>query len=202
MKKDKLLILDCDGVLVRSETANRAYYNHLFARYGLPEVKLEDTKERHLLHTLSTPQVIDHFFPGDLKNEVTDYANTLEYLDFAEFIEPEPGWRETLIKLKVDTRICVATNRGRSAPLVIEKIGLGDCIEEILTVHHVKNPKPAPDLLLLALETFAMKKEAAFYVGDSELDRKASRAAGIKFIGFRIDGDFRIEHPSELEKMC
>ena len=32
----RLLILDCDGVLIRSEDANLAYYNHLFREFGLP----------------------------------------------------------------------------------------------------------------------------------------------------------------------
>lgn len=198
----KLLILDCDGVLVRSENANLAYYNHLFAMFGLPQVEKDDREKRKLLHTLSTPQVIKRFFPEEAGPRVQAYADTHEFLDFAELLEPEPGWIETLTELRERARICVATNRGRSAPQLIEMLGLANLVEEVFTVHHVANPKPAPDILLLALKTFATAREQALYVGDSELDRQASSGAGIKFVGFRIDGEFRIEYPGELKLMC
>lgn len=200
--KKRLLILDCDGVLVRSENANLAYYNHLFGMFGLPKVEEDDRAKRKLLHTLSTPQVIKRFFPEELGPRVQAYADTHEFLDFAELLEPEPGWVETLTEVSSRARVCVATNRGRSAPQLIEMLGLAPLVEEIFTVHHVANPKPAPDMLLLALETFGMGRETALYVGDSDLDRQASGGAGIKFVGFRTEGDFRIDHPSEIKIMC
>ena len=198
----KLLILDCDGVLVKSEAANLAYYNLMFRRFALPEVAQEDRASRRLLHTLSTPQVIEHFFPENLRPEVRVYAAGLEYETVAGMIEPEPGWVETLSSLKARMKVCVATNRGRSAPGVIEAVGLTDLVDHVFMVHDVKNPKPAPDLIELAISHFGVSADEAVYVGDSELDRKASMGAGVKFIGFRTEGDIRISHPCELESLC
>jgi HAD superfamily hydrolase (TIGR01509 family) len=202
MKNTDLLILDCDGVLARSEEANIAYYNDIFDRFDLPLVKEGDEGKRNQLHTLSTPQVIEAFIPEPLKAEATAYSNSLDYLEFAAFLTPEPGWAETLSHLKGCLKVCVATNRGRSAPQVIEKIGLSEHIERIFTVNDVKNPKPAPDLLLLASSHFRVPVEKAVYVGDSALDRQAAKAAGMTFIGFRTEGDKRIEDPGELLKLC
>ena len=39
--------------------------------------------------------------------------------------------------------------------------------------------------------------EAAL-VGDSDFDRRAARAAGVRFIGFRCDGEDRVDELAEL----
>jgi len=194
-------MLDCDGVLVRSEPANIAYYNRMFSHFSLREVTSSDEASRKLLHTLSTPQVIAHFFPPAIQAEAGDFAERLDFLEFSDLLMPEPGWKETLADLKGVVSICVATNRGQSAGKVLEAVGLCDRVERIFTVKMVRRPKPAPDLLELALATFGVGREKALYVGDSGLDREAARAAGVTFVGFRTDGDYRIDSPDELKSV-
>jgi phosphoglycolate phosphatase len=195
----KLLILDCDGVLVRSERANLAYYNHLFMTFGRPSVDEGEREKVLRLHTLSTPQVIDVFFPEELRGEVARYAASLEYETFGDLLEPEPGWDAVLPELSGRMSVCVATNRGRSAPAVVGAVGLAEWVEKIFTLHDVKNPKPAPDLLHLALDCFGRSPREAVYVGDSELDRRAAEAAGVPFIGYRLDATVSVSDPWELK---
>lgn len=198
----RLLILDCDGVLVRSEKANLAYYNRLFSLFALPEVRLDDRERMGLLHTLSTPQVIDRFFPDKMREEGKIAASGLEFSQFSGLLEEEEGWSGVLQGLKErGCAICVATNRGRSAADVLCAVGLAPWIERLFTICDVARPKPAPDLLLLALASFAARPEEALYVGDSGLDQAAARDAGVPFVGFRHPGDYRIDRPEELRAL-
>ncbi len=199
MDKLKLLILDCDGVLIRSKRANIAYYNHLLGHFGLSAVDENESDKVHLFHTLSTPQVVDIFFPKEVRGAVLAYTETLDFDLFADCIDVEPGWDEVLGRLGKNISICVATNRGKSAKTVIDAAGLTPYMEKIFTLVDVKNPKPAPDLLNLALSSFKVKPGEAIYVGDSEVDILAAKGAGVPFIGFRIESPLNICTPYELE---
>lgn len=195
----RLLILDCDGVLVRSERANLAYYNHLFTRFDQLPVDDGDREKMLRLHTLSTPQVIEAFFPEELREKAARYASSLEYETFSDLLEPEPGWDEVLPALSREMSVCVATNRGRSAHSVVVAVGVAAWVQKIFTLHDVKNPKPAPDLLELALDCFRREPCEAVYVGDSDLDRRAAASAGVPFIGFRLDAPVSVSNAWELE---
>lgn len=53
--------------------------------------------------------------------------------------------------------------------------------------------KPAPDLLLLALEKFNIIADEAVFIGDGRYDRDASRAAGIRYIHLEHDRSRPVE---------
>ena len=193
-----LLILDCDGVLIRSERANLAYYNHLFRAFGLPEVGEDDRERVGKLHTLSTPQVIDAFFPPGLRHRARELAREVDYTRFVPLLEAEPGWREVLAAREGFERVAVATNRGRSARTVLDAVGLLPLVDRVVTVEEVPRPKPHPDLLHRCLEVFGVPAAGTAYVGDSDLDRRAAAAAGVPFVGFGNGGAGAIREPREL----
>lgn len=195
----RLLILDCDGVLIRSERANLAYYNHLFRRFGLPEVAEDDRERFWLLHTLSTPQVIDAFFPPALREEGRGAAAALDFEPFVPYVEAEPGWTDTLARLRPSMRLAVATNRGSSARAVLSAVGVLSHLDFVVTIRDVARPKPDPDLLHAVLGHFGAAPEEALYVGDSELDRRAAAAARVPFLGFRTPDPPSITSPGALE---
>ncbi len=195
----RLLILDCDGVLIRSENANLAYYNHLFQAFGLPLVAPGDREAVGRLHTLSTPQVIEAFFPAQLRREGQEFALRSDFGPFLGQVEPEPGWREVLSRWRRWGRTAVATNRGASARTVLQAAGILDLLDRVVTIRDVARPKPHPDLLLEVLRHFGFRATEAVYVGDSELDRKASEGAGVRFLGFRTSQPPAAQDPAEVE---
>ncbi len=193
-----LLILDCDGVLIRSERANLAYYNHLFRAFGLPEVGGDDRERVRKLHTLSTPQVIDTFFPPELRQRARELARRVDYTRFVPLLEAEPGWHEVLTERQGFERVAVATNRGRSARAVLDAVGLLPLVDRVVTVEEVARPKPHPDLLHRCLEVFGVPPARSAYVGDSDLDRRAAAAAGVPFVAYGNGGGPGIREPGEL----
>jgi phosphoglycolate phosphatase len=52
--------------------------------------------------------------------------------------------------------------------------------------------KPAPDLVRLALVRLGVAADQAIYVGDSQSDRLAARAAGVLMAGLGVEGDLRL----------
>jgi AHBA synthesis associated protein len=63
------------------------------------------------------------------------------------------------------------------------------------------NAKPAPDMVLRALELVGTKASDAIMVGDTDNDRLAAQSAGVRFVGFRCDGDDRIETLVDLQRI-
>ena len=62
----------------------------------------------------------------------------------------------------------------------------------------VANGKPAPDMVVEACRRLGVAAAEACVVGDSRYDRDAAGAAGVFFVGLRLDGDARVERLGEL----
>ena len=181
----RVIIFDCDGVLFASEAANLAFYNHIFEFFGLPVVEADDEVQLAILHTYSSHQVFEYFFgQGQRYQEVLVYARTVDYRQFVPLMEPQPGLYEVLGRLAERYRLGIATNRTGTMFLVSRIFRLQPYFQHMVTAGDVPRPKPHPDMLHRALELFQVEPQAALYIGDSELDYRASRAAGIPFIGF------------------
>jgi|ETNmetMinimDraft_35_1059890.scaffolds.fasta_scaffold95848_2 HAD superfamily hydrolase (TIGR01509 family) len=84
-------------------------------------------------------------------------------------------------------RLALITNNHREAmEHVVTTFGLRF---DLLLSREDAPLKPAPDLLLLALEKFAISREEAVFVGDGRYDRDASAAAGVRYIHLEHDRD-------------
>jgi len=181
----RVIIFDCDGVLFASEAANLAFYNHIFEFFGLPVVEADDEVQLAILHTYSSHQVFEYFFgQGQRYQEVLVYARTVDYRQFVPLMEPQPGLYEVLGRLAEHYRLGIATNRTGTMELVSQYFQLQPYFQHMVTAGDVPRPKPHPDMLHRALELFQIEPQAALYIGDSDLDCRASREAGIPFIGF------------------
>ncbi|MCK4378318.1 MAG: HAD-IA family hydrolase [Deltaproteobacteria bacterium] len=181
----RVIIFDCDGVLFASEAANLAFYNHIFEFFGRPVVEADDQKRLAILHTYSSHQVFEYFFGrGQPYEEVLAYAGTIDYRQFIPLMEPRPGLHAILGRLAEYHRLGIATNRTGTMELVSQHFQLQPYFQHMVTAGDVPRPKPHPDMLHRALELFQIEPQAALYIGDSDLDHRASRAAGIPFIGF------------------
>lgn len=71
----------------------------------------------------------------------------------------------------------ITNNHRESTAIVLAKHRLS--FDLVLTREDGK-PKPAPDLLLKALEHFVLEKHQAIFVGDSWADQRAAQQAGIR----------------------
>ena len=91
------------------------------------------------------------------------------------------GIKKTLIGMKdAGIKLALATNAPNiSAKDLMESVNLKGVFDTIIGTDDVVNPKPAPDMILLACERCECKPNETVYVGDMPVDMIAGRRAGV-----------------------
>jgi HAD superfamily hydrolase (TIGR01509 family) len=100
-------------------------------------------------------------------------------------IEPYDGILDLLAALRAaGIATAVATNSDlRSASVVLGAHGLDRLMDAVVTVDLVGGiPKPAPDSIELAMATLGLAPAEVLFVGDSNADMLAARAAGVRAV--------------------
>lgn len=194
------IVFDCDGVLFESRKANLAYYNAVLTQLGESPVEESDKEKSHLCHTAASTHVFRFLLGEERIGEALAIAEKLDYRQFIPFMEPEPGMREALVRLSANFPLAVATNRGYSMPNILQHFELNQFFKTVVTSKDVPQPKPAPDMLHEAARRLNCDEAELLFVGDSELDQAAARAAGVSFAVYRgeLDADLTLQHHDEL----
>ena len=102
----------------------------------------------------------------------------------------------------------VSAKRKRTVDLAFANVEIGHLFDVVVGGDMAAAQKPAPDLLLLALDRLNVDPKDAAYVGDSPFDMQAARAAGMYAVGVTWGGihgrealtaaDVVVDTPEEL----
>ncbi len=99
-----------------------------------------------------------------------------------------PGTRTVPKMLRsMGLKLAVVSNR-KFARIAVEKSGLLPFFDVIIGLEDVKNPKPHPEPVLTALERLGVEPGRAVYVGDTDIDVKTAKHAGVVGIGMPTGG--------------
>ena len=117
-----------------------------------------------------------------------------------------PGVEESLARLKAaGVRVGVVTSKRRfSVDMALKKFpGLGDVVDQWVTMEDTTEHKPRPGPLLKGLEMLGnVPREQAAYVGDSPFDVTAAKAAGVESVavswGAFSEDALRAAEPDQL----
>ena len=197
----KVIIYDCDGVILDSMESNYIFYNRVMEFLGRSEIDRNNSDAKKVLHTYSFNNVMEYFFAGDLRrDDAFQFAKTIHYRDLMPFMKMEDGFVQALDQLKGQTALAICTNRATSMEMIIKDFGLEGYFDYIMTAAQVTNPKPHPEPLLKVLKHFGVEPDEALFIGDGEVDMQAAQGAGVPFISYKSDlpGLARIEHHSEI----
>lgn len=203
MKNIRGIIFDCDGVLFESRRANLVFYNTILDLMGEPQVAETDQLRSHLCHTAASPQVFAELLGAERVAEALALAREIDYRKFIPWMDPEPGMADALAQLAECYPLAVATNRGDSMPQILEHFFLAGYFRTVVTSRDVSLPKPAPDMLFEAARRLELRPDELLFVGDSELDQAAARAAGMPFANYRgkLEADLKIDHHKQLVEL-
>lgn len=81
-------------------------------------------------------------------------------------------------------KACIVTNSPSNyANKVLKYFGIN--VDSLVAYHDVQNHKPSPDGIQLVLNRFQINPDEAVYLGDSEVDQIAAKAAGVEY--FSVD---------------
>lgn len=197
----KVVIYDCDGVILDSLESNYIFYDRVMEYLGRPPLDRNNLEARRVLHTYSFNNVMEYFFAGDVRrDDALDFAKTIHYRDLAPFMRMEEGLTEALDQLKGHVALAVCTNRAISMDMIIADFGLTGYFDYVMTADKVLNPKPHPEPVLKVLEHFGLEPHEALFVGDSEVDMQAAAAAGVPFAAYKakLPSLVQLLHHSEV----
>jgi AHBA synthesis associated protein len=77
-------------------------------------------------------------------------------------------------------RLAVATGKsGSRARSLLEVLGLLGLFDSVIGSDEIRHPKPAPDIVLLALSRLGLRADQAIMVGDAPADLQSAHAAGV-----------------------
>lgn len=200
MNDVRVVVFDCDGVMFDTEEANRAYYNHIlehFKRPGMTAAQLQ------FVHTHTLGQSIGHLFETEeLQRSAMEFRRSMDYGRFLKYLTIEPHLVGLLDRIGRRYKTAIATNRTDTMNRLLAEFDLSDRFDLVVTSLDVERPKPHPDALFKILSHFRVTPHQALFVGDSEVDEGAARAAGVPFVAYRNPGlpaHWHIENLKELE---
>lgn len=175
----RLVIFDCDGVLIDSEPLSAAVLMELMAEIGMP-LTPEMFRSDFLGRSFETAaaraeQRLGKAFPPDLH---LHYRERL-LARMAGNLPKMPGVEAVLAALRVP--YCLATSSSPQRLTVsLRETGLGHWFEgRCYTASLVANGKPAPDLMFLAAARSGIGAPRCLVIEDSEMGLRAGLAAGM-----------------------
>jgi HAD superfamily hydrolase (TIGR01509 family) len=180
----RLVIFDCDGVLVDSEPIAVRIDVEMLAEVGLPLSEAE-VIERFVGRS---PEVILAETEAQLGTRLPDgwfergEARIREA--YTTELQPVAGIVEALDQIELPA--CVASSSGHdSIRLKLELTGLYERFAgRIFSATDVANGKPAPDLFLHAAARMGAEPSRCVVVEDSRYGVQAARAAGMYVLGY------------------
>ena len=203
MSRFDLAIFDCDGVILDSREANRAYYNAILEEFG--RVSMND-KELSFAHMHTAEESVKYLFRDDIaaQKEALVYAQTLDYTRFLDCLIMEPGVGDTIESIRPPMLTAVSTNRSTTMSRVIEMFGLDRWFDIIVCALDVDNPKPDPEGVFKILEALGVEKGRAIYIGDSVVDEMVACRAEIPLIAYKnreLGAMFHVEHFVQIKSI-
>jgi phosphoglycolate phosphatase len=202
MKHIKIVAFDCDGVMFDTTESNTAYYNQILDHFGQPALTAEQFA---YCHSHTADQAIAKLFDGEESfRAAQSYRKSMSYLPFLKYMEIEPYLKPLIETLRPRYKTAVATNRSDTMDRVISEHGLEGYFDLVVCASDVDHPKPHPDQLIKIIEHFGIEPRDSLYVGDSELDEIAAKAAGVAFVAYKnrsLSADFHIQSLKQIAEI-
>ncbi|MDZ5695992.1 HAD family hydrolase [Chelativorans sp. M5D2P16] len=184
MTDRRLVIFDCDGVLVDSEPISIAVLLEIIAEAGI-RIDPGDAYRRFLGRSMaSIAAAIHEEFGLAITDEHLEAMRLRLYDRFRQALMPIPGLAAMLPALG-PARCVASSSQPERIRLSLGVTGLLEFFEpHIYSSTMVANGKPAPDLFLHAANAMGMAPEHCIVVEDSPAGIEAARRAGMRVMAF------------------
>jgi HAD superfamily hydrolase (TIGR01509 family) len=199
--RTKLVIFDCDGVLVDSEMLSAGVLMGMMDEVGLPiteEIFRSDFLGRSFAS--ATTRILERFgkpLPDDFQmgyrsRLLAKMRGNLKLMD---------GLQDVLDKIAVPFCLATGSSPERLAVTMDETTLRPYFHSNAFTASQVQQGKPAPDLFLFVAQQMGFAPSACLVIEDSEMGIRAAQAAGMQVwhfaggshikAGYRIPGEVK-----------
>jgi HAD superfamily hydrolase (TIGR01509 family) len=193
MNERQMVIFDCDGVLVDSETLSNGVLATMLSSEGLPTTLAQARRD----------------YQGLLLGEILDRAQARlgrplpegwlaryerERTDaFRRELQPVPGASELIRQIAAaGVKVCVASQgKLEKTQLSLDLTGLRELFPDraLFSAHSVARGKPYPDLFLHAASIMGAQPRDCVVVEDTPSGVTAAVSAGMHVLGYAADSD-------------
>ncbi len=172
------VIFDFDGTIIDTNQIILESWRHTFK-----ELKGVEMDEAMVLASFGEPLdlSIKRFFPDISEETAMEVYRSFQHTHYDELIRIFPGMDELIRTLKEKGyKLGIVTSRATRTTLQgLEKYGIKEYFDTIITWDHTPIHKPNPEPLNLALKTMGSKPEEAIMVGDSHFDIGCAANGGV-----------------------
>jgi HAD superfamily hydrolase (TIGR01509 family) len=190
---EKLVIFDCDGVLVDSETISNEVLARMLSEEGLPKTLAEARRD---YQGLLLADVVSHA-EAQLGRPLpvgwlAGYERARSEV-FRRELQPVPGAAEAVSRVRgAGVVVCVASQGTlEKTRLSLELTGLDELFDDraLFSAYSVARGKPHPDLFLHAAATMEADPADCVVVEDTPSGVTAAVAARMRVFGYAADSD-------------
>lgn len=198
-RKISTIVFDLDGTLLNTLEDLADSTNYALRQYGFAERTLEEIRA---FVGNGVRKLIERALPEGAENPLFNSVFSCfksYYVDHCmEKTGLYAGIPEMLHELKsAGYHLAIVSNKLQSGVDGLYEHYFSDTVEVAVGERPELNRKPAPDMVLLALEKLGVSTDEAVYVGDSDVDVATARNSGLPCIsvlwGFR-DKEFLVQH--------
>ena len=187
-------IFDMDGVLIDSYQAHYRSWAEMAERRGL---HISQQQFRESFGRTSREAIAQYWGPGRFDDEEVKAMDDEKEAAFRRLINADfpamPGAAALIAALK---EAGFGVSVGSSAPLAnadtaIDRLGVRDRLDAVVTGNDVRRGKPDPQIFLLAAERLGVPPARCVVIEDAPVGIAAARAAGMACVGLASTGRTR-----------
>jgi len=201
LAQPKLVIFDCDGVLVDSEPLACRIELAALAALSHP-IGAEEFRRRAVGRSRKDVNaMLEAFWDRALPADYTDRIRAATFTAFEAELQPVPGIRAVLDGLGSQPRCVASSSHPTRIARALAVTGLaGFFCENVFSAVEVARGKPAPDLFLHAAKRMNAAPENCLVIEDSVPGIQGAKAAGATAIGFTAGGHCEPGHDRQLQE--
>jgi len=183
------VVFDMDGVLIDSHPAHQAAWHDFFSSLG---IELSAQQLSFILDGRTRVEILRHFLGNLPDPELESYGRRKDEIFRSKetLIQPVPGILQFLKYLReAGIALAVATSASEIRTLAtIERMGLADSFEAVITASDVAAGKPDPMVYGLACERLGVPPARALAFDDAPAGVISACRAGLRCIGVSSNG--------------
>ena len=189
----RLVIFDCDGVLVDSEGISNAVLAEALSALGLAISGAEAHDAYRGMFLTEIAADAERRLGAPLPADFMEKFERDREEAFRASLQPVPGAASAVREVReLGCEVCVASQgRLSKTELTLSITGLRDLFgpDALFSAHSVVRGKPAPDLFLHAASSMGVQPDRCVVVEDTMIGVQAALTAGMRVIAYAPGGD-------------
>ncbi|MBM7833403.1 HAD family hydrolase [Clostridium sardiniense] len=203
MRKYKCIIFDLDGTMLDTEEMNIIPLQNLIKEELEKDIDYDDLLKYRAYAGKKTLKLLGFKDIEKSYDKWVKYVN--EYKDGAKLYE---GFHEVIKSLNKNGVLCGISSSKMREQYEVDffKTGLQGYMKSVVLAEDTDNHKPHPEPLLKAVEILDIDPKDSLYIGDTIVDYKAAKSAGMDF-GLavwgaydtsEIEADYNLNEPKDI----